>query len=433
MSDVHDAQRIDASDDALNLSDAWWNERERLKHIRQAARARRCAPDFVLGAVLARVAMLTPPTVMLPDYLIGTSGTVDWFAALVGDPSATKSSSMRVARRLLPTDRFDVRDGVPIGSGEGMVEAFLSIEADKDANGKPIKVKRQTSTAVLFQIDEGDVLIELGNRKGSTLFGTMRSAYMGEQLGNANASPDTRRLLQPGTYRVAVVMAFQPTNAAKMLNNDVSGTPQRMHWFYQHDIAVPDAKPLWPGALAWQPLPTMDLMLGIDDAIAHEYDVAARHALDPANDRPLLAAHEHYARLKFAALLCLLDERRSITYDDWRLAGVAIDVSRNVRTHIASLARDEAERVRDASDRRIINRHLAVEAGRERMVAQRMARSIARKAHRDGWISRSDATRATASQDRERVDIDEVIALAIELHWLVQDGNTFKPGPVPPE
>ena len=81
------------------LATAWYDESLARRHIRDAAHARRVAPDALLGAVLARTAASIPPNVMLDLPL--RSG-LNFFTALIGESGDGKSKANRVACELLP-------------------------------------------------------------------------------------------------------------------------------------------------------------------------------------------------------------------------------------------------------------------------------------------------------------------------------------------
>lgn len=420
-------QQAEAS---LNLPEAFWC-RDVLKHIRQAARARRCAPDYVLGAVLARIAMLTPPTLVLPA-LVGTEATFDWYAGLVGSPSATKSSSIAVARELLPTERVDVGDGLPVGSGEGIVQAFLGTVPDPTRKGK--NMVRRERTAVMLAVDEGQVMSELSQRNGSILFSMLRTGYTGGDLGQTNASTETRRLVVHGTYRLSAVIAWQPIHAAKLLRDDASGTPQRIQWFHEHDHNAPEVAPEWPGALAWTEPSSIGLgtVMTVPHAVRAEVDAQAVTRLH-GNNVSLAEAHSNLARLKAAGLLAILNgQRRELTEEDWHLAGLMMQTSHRVRDHIASIAQWEAKQKSAASDERIIRREVASEEHKELRIKVSMAQSLGRKAYRSGHLTLREATHAVASNNRRVVPIDEALEHAVGMGWLAVDGDGWRPtGKVP--
>ena len=90
-----------------NLSASFYDERPALAHIRDAAYSRARSADAVLGCVLARLAVLTPPTVRLPAP-VDSEGTLDLCVAIIGRSGAGKSGAAKVARYLLPIDADDL-------------------------------------------------------------------------------------------------------------------------------------------------------------------------------------------------------------------------------------------------------------------------------------------------------------------------------------
>ena len=91
----------------------------------------------LLGAVLARIAYQTPNQLFLPD-IVGPGGTLDAIHAIVGPSGAGKTKAMSAARHLLPPRQGDALDGIPIGSGEGLIEAYYGMATIEDDNGKKV-------------------------------------------------------------------------------------------------------------------------------------------------------------------------------------------------------------------------------------------------------------------------------------------------------
>ena len=223
------------------LGEAFWSARPVLIHIRQAAHARCRSAQAVLGVVLARVAMLTPPALRTPA-IVGGRATLDLLVALIGASGAGKSSANDVGRELLPTDRIDIKDGFLLGSGEGIAEGFLGppekVEGD---DGKKRVVRHQEFTAVLAVADEGQVLLELGQRKGSVLLPQLRSAWSGHTLGYRR-TPRPRR--GAGSNRGAIgSLPYSRCNRNTPPNcspTPPGGLPQRFVFLNAVDPTIPD-------------------------------------------------------------------------------------------------------------------------------------------------------------------------------------------------
>lgn len=415
-------------DDSPNLPPEFWDARPALSSIRQAAHARTVSPDAVLGVVLARLAAMTPPSLRLPA-IVGTEGTLDVAVALIGRSGSGKSSASRVATELVPITDDNVAT-VPLGSGEGIVEAYMGEVIEVDDAGKNKKVKRQVRRAVLAMLDEGQALAELGNRKGSTLLPTIRSAWSGDRLGQANASEDRRRHLAPGEYRFALVAGFQLEHAVHLIDDAAGGTPQRFAWFAAHDPTIPDEPPDWPGPIRWRPPLHKPGAMTVDPNVAAH--VRGRNLartrgqliIDP------LDAHRDLGRLKLAGLLALLDARQTITVDDWDLAGTIMDSSDRVRSEIIAAARWRAREAERGAIGTHVRRAAALDDDAEQRALTGMAKAIARHVHRDrcDGCARRCVTQATKSTHRKSADIDDAIDEAKRHGWITVDGDTFTAG-----
>ena len=141
------------TDTGLNIPHVFWQAHPKLTRIREYAHMRGVPADPVLYAVLARMSAMLPRECRLETGIGSTSGAcLNLFVAAVGPSSAGKSSSAGVAReihrepeRLLGSDADGnpkFLDGVSIGSGEGIAEAFMGtkgvLNGDKrDAKGEP--------------------------------------------------------------------------------------------------------------------------------------------------------------------------------------------------------------------------------------------------------------------------------------------------------
>jgi hypothetical protein len=135
--------------------------------------------------VEARVSALTPSTVTLPP-IVGTAGSLNVIVGIVESPGHGEDD-LRTSdeEAIAPPARSDVRDDVPLGSGDGLVDAFFEMVEDPNYTGKGTRlIKVQTITSVLAVLDEGAALAELGSCKSSTLLSTLRSAWTGETLGS---------------------------------------------------------------------------------------------------------------------------------------------------------------------------------------------------------------------------------------------------------
>jgi hypothetical protein len=110
-----------------NLHPEFWEQRRSLLHVRDAAHAACASPDLVLHAVLARLASMQHHETRV-DTGLGEA-VLNYSAVVVGPSGASKSTGVAVARDLLPApERLNsdaYRDGIPLGSGEGLAELFM--------------------------------------------------------------------------------------------------------------------------------------------------------------------------------------------------------------------------------------------------------------------------------------------------------------------
>jgi hypothetical protein len=423
------ADELESLTTATNLPQEFWLARESLTHIRDAAYSRGAAADAVLGVVLAREAALIPPAVGLPAIRFGRA-SLNMLVASIGSSGTGKSGAEAVGEELIPIDVDDVLV-VGAGSGEGMIEAYFETRKET-VDGHTATVKRQTRRGVLFHTDEGQALLELGNRSGSTLLPTMRAAWSGRLLGQANAAKDTNRLLKPHTYRLSLLVGFQLEHAVPLLNDAPAGTPQRFLFVSATDPNIPDDRvPAWPGPLELD-LPQREDIIVCDEVaglIRREGLAVSRGELT----LEALDAHANLLRLKVAALLAVLDHRRDVNSDDWLLAGMVMDASRAVRNRIGLVARYQAHQREGETNARLARREISIEETKEQRALLSMAKSMARRAGRDGTpVSRTELSKAAAGPHRKLVGVDDAIAYAISQRWIVAEGDEYRAGPSRP-
>lgn len=412
---VPDDGQGDGSDDVPAvpplLDEAFWSARPVHGHIRAVARARGAAPDAVLLAALAHLALRVPPRFTLPA-LVGGPGSINLCAALIGPSGAGKGAAMRCAEDLFP----DLPSGAgvgPLGTGAGMVDVYYA-----KGSGDPVRSK----AGWLFQADEGQVLTKLSEGQGSVTLEYVRQGWSGERIGAQTVSAPWR-LLSAGQYRMCVLLGLQPSIARPLLADVDGGTPQRFVFTGVVDPGAPLARPVDPGGVAWD-CPEPPREIGVAAPIRAEI-VARRHEVLTGRCTPdTYDSHRQQNRLKVAALLALLEQRTDVTVDDWHLAGMILDTSDAVRAqtlaaHRAAEALDEAGRVNRAAARA-----RAEEAARRRDTDDvvRVARVIDRSLARNGPTTRGRLRTAVQSgPDRDR--FDEALAHAEAQGWVERDDH----------
>ena len=418
---------------ALNLPEDFWDSRAELAHIRQAAHSRRRSADAVLLFTLARAVATIHPSYTLPAITGGRS-SLNFLGAVVAPSGGGKSSAGAVARDLVPIDLKSVVADVPPGSGEGLAEMFFELISEEGSDGKKRKVKRQTKTGAFIYLDEGEALAQMGSRKGATLLPTLRAAWSAEVIGQSNATQETHRVLKPHTYRMSIVVGFQPEYAADLVADQAGGTPQRFVFAAGSDPAIPDERPAWPGELR---LPALSVVGG-----GVEFDVAGS-VVDEIDARALAAArgqarnpldsHRDLVRLRLAACLGVLNGRQSVSEDDWDLSGEVMAASDAVRGDVMARASMQAAEREAAHLSRQTAREAASERAAERRAVQSGARSLARKVWKDGGdVNRKVLSLAVASKHKKVAELDEMIDHAIGEEWIEATPNGWRKGPKQP-
>lgn len=403
-----------------HLPTAFYDRSDAFRRIRRAAFARQVSPDAVLAVTLCRVAAALPPGIVLPD-----GGTLDFVAALVGAPGSGKSKAMKAATELLP-DIGTKYDGFPPGSGEGIAAAYVGKVDDSGVN--PIQ-----NTSALFYADEGETLLTVGRRDGSTTFPTIRSAWSGQTFGSMNASTDRRRVVKAGTYRFALAVGFQASFAAELLSGQHAGDPQR---YLFAGVTHPDIPPVPPPF----PEPLSLSLTGSSSRLV--VDVAAevravlcerRHRIATGVEIPdPLDTHGDLLTLKVAALIAYLDSDGdlSVTVALWNDARTVVDNGREVRTHLLAVSKAEGvERLRESAERDS-QRDAMREEHKSKRARVSCAKSMIRRARREGKpVTRAILTQAVAGNYRNLVEVDDVIDYACYVGTddgrLKRDGDYF--------
>lgn len=386
------------------LPEEFWGARDLFKRIRQAAWASGNHPDAVLACVLARASGAVGHEVTF-DSGRGTPGTLSLFVCLLAKSGIGKSEAYGAAANLvrLPSyltgpdnvfaDPEVFRDGLGIGTGEGVAEAFMGsqeVETGKmvikgrGRNAQPEPEMKTVRVAVrhraFFFVDEGETLTKLmRERQGSTLGPTLRTAWSGGTLGQANASDDRFRFVPARSYTVGIAIGYQPETAVSMLSDVGPGTPQRFLWVGAQDTEMPDELYEWPERVT---LPPEDAPTGtIHFPIEIKRWLRAQHRgkhrgeieVDPMD------SHEPLMRCKLAALLCYLDGRMLVDRSDWVLGGMIWTVSRAIRDRLIRQRDAEAERQDQAQRERRLTEATEIEVMRATISAdvERVARRIA--------------------------------------------------------
>jgi hypothetical protein len=374
---------------------AFWDERECLAHIRDFARGRMTSPWAVLGVALARVITTVPPYVVLPPT-IGTEASLNLFVALVGPSGMGKGAAEGAAR-----DALDMGEvfSATVGSGEGVAHLYSHWTAKTG-------VVRDRS-AVLFTIPEVDVLTALGSRVGSTILSVLRSAFSGEKLGFSNASKERTLPLDRHTYRLCLILGVQPERAATLMNDADGGTPQRFLWLPTADPGVPDITPDAPDPQKmadqqWMRGNFPKLRLDVPEVAVETIREAHRARLRGEGDA--LDGHALLCRLKTAVALAVIDGRRNVTDDDWRLSGTVMAVSDATRNSVVARLAEQANIRTEAQGRADGVRADAAAQSSDERAARRVSARLLGKVVDAGECSRNDLRKTLPGRDRVHFD-----------------------------
>lgn len=402
---------------------SFWEARPVHAHIRTAAHSRLASADLVLHAVLAKIAGMSSHELWF-DSGRGRS-SLNYFAAAVGASGIGKTTgAAAVDDELLPVPGYlraaldgltpdPFYDGLPLGSGEGIAESYMGmteVEVDTKKNGDPImrKVRAMIRNNVFVSVDEGETFTRLGERTGATVSTTLRSAWVGATIGQANGRDDTTRIIKAHSYSLGMLVGFQPHTALPLLTDTATGTAQRFTWVSASDPTMPDDPVEHPGPIS-VPLGdevfgntartgTMTFPAGIKAELRRDHIAKIRGELvvdEHDSQAPLM-------RCKLTALLALLDGRVEVTNEDWDLAAVLWETSCAVRNTVTEQAAQEkarqAELVADARVQLAERTAAAVDGVSTKL--DRLAVTLAQHVVEAGGMKRSDARRGMPSRDR---------------------------------
>jgi hypothetical protein len=368
------------------------------------ARARRVSPWGLLGGTLPRVVVQVSPAVQLPA-LVGANASLNMQIASCGASGAGKGGGEAASRDY--TGIGQGVEGMPVGSGEGLVKLFAG--ADKHGN------VTWTQRNVLLAIHEIDSYAAQAGRSGSTIAAELRKGYSGEPLGFAYARAENRVMLPAHSYRLCVTVGVQPGRGSVLLDDIDAGTPQRFLWLPTIDPDAPDDKPGEVLGREWKPPADiagyqMDhtgppYVMEVCDQAKSEVD-AARLITLRGGGNPL-DGHALLTRLKVAAALAILSGHADVNDTDWWLAGLVMEVSDLTRDSIAAhLRRAVAERNERQGHAQARRAEIVAERADEGRIKSCCATILRRLADLpDGeWSARGKLRRACASRDREFFD-----------------------------
>lgn len=405
---------------AGNLPDEFWASRPVLWQIRTAAHSRACSADAVLGVLLARLASCVPGRLRV-DTDVRTPTPLSMFSVLIGNSGTGKSSAAAVALALMPQG-IHFTESHPLGSGEGLCDAYMTACKASDVEGGDPDAKGtvyvQTEHNAFFHADEGARVLEVGKRSGSTLLPILRDAWSGGDFGQRNTVAGGKNRKVVGAS-VGLWLGLQQPHAAELLAgaNAVDGTIQRFVWWASADPSIPDEPAPWPGPVHMAEhflnetvLKSVTVADPIKAELRWRQVQRARGVLVPAAGRE----QDDALRVRLGALLALLESRTHVTEADWALALVLLDTSAGHVEQVRALQRDEEAR---AEAGRIGVEHRRLDANDERSdrvfdatVTRIVAKIVTRLADKTEGVMRSKLRESVARTRHTEFDAALVAA-----------------------
>ncbi len=396
------------------LPASFYEEHPSLQLIRDIAWSSSTNPapaDAVLGVLLARVAAMIPIETQLPS-----NGSVNYLVAVIGPSGTGKSTAQRVAVEMIPDIGTDL-DSRGIGSGEGMIEAYLGRQKVDDG-----WEKCQKHTSSYFYVDEAQTFLNANTRIGSTTLGTLRSMWSGTDVGVINATVDTSRHLKHGTYRFSAALGFQPAYATQLLHDDAGGTPQRFLFVSAMDRNIPDVATM-PNRRLAAPTP-LHGPITVDQEIKRIMrDRCVRVSRGEIELDPL-DTHRDLLQLKTAYLLSVLCGcTAGVDLTWWNLAGQVMNTSCAIRN---ALFDEGKRRDHDTRVRKVENDIATSDMKREKDVA-RLSASLGRGAIILGPSPIEKLVRRLRGTERNNYDIDHALKHGLLIQ--VDKRNLYRAGP----
>jgi hypothetical protein len=402
--------------------ETFWEARPEFTHIRQAAHSQGCSGEVAFYTVLTRLSAMLDHRIKANTGMRGRA-SLNFFAAIVGPASAGKTTGKKAGSQLLapPLEKLDFRDNLPIGTGEGIAEVFMGEREETDGEthtkktatanvGDPVMkmVRKQVRHNAFFYVDEGEALVKLASRSGSTMGETIRRAAMGDALGQTNAEAARNRNIPEGMYSMGMLVGFQPESALPLLQEATLGTPQRFIWSPVTDPSIParfEDKPEHPGLLLHQPH-----LAEVKEDWDIEFPVEVQQELWEINNLrsrgevevDIMNGHEQMTRIKLASLLALLNGRWKVSLEDWELSRILWRASCSLRNSLMEQARRAAAREQEQRTAEYVEkkrRAAAAESG-DQVTVKRVALFIVRKVT-EAPLTVGAIRKSMASRDRE--------------------------------
>ena len=408
------------ADKPLKLEEGFYEFSDTLRYIRDEAIYRMIAPDALLFSLLARVSASIPPSWVLPNFT-GSYGTPSLCVAIVGRAGIGKSQANSAARELLAFSHDEYRFDLSSGTGQGMIESYL-YPARKGEAGYEEGRKIQRYLGQHFYIDEGSTLIAAATKKEDITADTIRSLWSGETVGQTNASATTSRYLPARSASFGLGVGFQPDIAATFVTLGAGvGTPQRFLWSYASNRDQPDYAPEPKGRIhsaLLQHSADQIKVFGFDPSIGLEIRLTRAAIMREHVTIDPLETHDKLKQMKVAACLARLEGETVVDTQRWELAGMIIEVSKNVLHDIRDKGREAEQAIREErSDHKAESVLRIAEKTRDQAIKAGAA-CMGRKLHKEvKALTFSELSQAVSSDDRKRSSAEEMIGLLLRQGW----------------
>lgn len=348
------------------LPEEFWSAHPTLAHIRRFAHYGVNSADAVLGAALVRLSAHLDPCVRIVTG-VKRPLPLTTFVGIVGSAGTGKSSAYHASADLLHFEFGDPMVGdliaatdqnppeLPVGSGPGVAEAFMGTVVDP--LDPKTKHRKQVRHKVLLHSDEGAGLVSgiIDNKRGQDIGPTLRAAWTGAVLGQANASAERTREVRDYSLGLCVGFQLEALAALSTAEQLEYGTPQRFVYVSATDPTIPDDAPDDPGPLRVT-LPHGPLRYDAElRARARQEALARARGESDDTDDDLMRAHRPALVARCAALLVILCDpgRTEVNAGDVALAETLLDTS--ARLHETAMEwrreRETAERERQLQGR----------------------------------------------------------------------------------
>lgn len=330
-----------------DLEDDFWTAREFHRKIFQQAMAKQVAPWALFGATMCRICSTIPYTVRIPG-ISGSDASLNFFVALVGTPGDGKDTSADIS-----ADFINDPETVEIGecSPQGFAKAFVT----KDPRNP--KVQTWVTRSVFSRINEINSIQPDSKNKSMSITPYFRKSWSGQLLSFQYATAEKQVKIPRHSYRHSFLVGVQPSESGWLFGEAGGGTPQRFTWFGGLDKRIrannlpPEIKSL-DYFVNWSKIANTTEYITYPDSVVDEIRnrAAEKNDLENRNEEDFnpLDSHIGLMKLKVAALLAVMDCRKDVNEDDWRLAEIVIRVSRFHRTRTLFLLdehiKNEAER-----------------------------------------------------------------------------------------